>query len=310
MFASDVADGATLRPGCGARCGCPRPRARSGSLQFRFADCAPAANPAYRAGGSWVLSAADRAGAGTPGALSSNSNAYRVVFGEADLLPALIIDRYADFVVMQTLDQGMDRATAKSPVAWTNSSRRGPWSGNDAAVRNESRCRSSPKVLSGELPETVPVRLNGLSFEADLLRGQKTGVYLDQRENYLAAAKYAHGRALDCFTSSGGFAMHIAARCERGGRRTPPPPPTLRGEMWLRTRSRISSCARQTCSTSSPRKRTAAAVIPRSCSIHRPSQSRGQPWKARLGAIRRSTSARFDCSRLAAFWSPAPVRIT
>ena len=57
--------------------------------------------------------------------------------------------------------------------------------------------------------------MNGFAFEADLLRGQKTGVYLDQRENYLAAAKYAHGRALDCFTSSGGFAMHMAARCER-----------------------------------------------------------------------------------------------
>ena len=56
--------------------------------------------------------------------------------------------------------------------------------------------------------------MNGLTFHADLVGGQKTGIYLDQRENYLAAARYAHGRALDCFTSSGGFALHMAAKCE------------------------------------------------------------------------------------------------
>jgi 23S rRNA (cytosine1962-C5)-methyltransferase len=56
--------------------------------------------------------------------------------------------------------------------------------------------------------------MNGLAFHADLLRGQKTGIFLDQRENYAAAARYAHGRALDCFTSTGGFALHLAAKCE------------------------------------------------------------------------------------------------
>ncbi len=60
----------------------------------------------------------------------------------------------------------------------------------------------------------MAIRMNGLTFQADLLHGQKTGAYLDQRENYLAAARYAHGRALDCFTSTGGFALHLAAGCE------------------------------------------------------------------------------------------------
>ena len=60
----------------------------------------------------------------------------------------------------------------------------------------------------------MAVRINSLQFHADLLGGQKTGIFLDQRENYVAAARYARGRALDCFTSSGGFALHLASKCE------------------------------------------------------------------------------------------------
>jgi len=69
-------------------------------------------------------------------------------------------------------------------------------------------------VLAGEVPEGVMVEMNGLKLYADLLHGQKTGIFLDQRENYVAASRHARGRALDCFTSSGGFALHLAARCE------------------------------------------------------------------------------------------------
>ena len=71
------------------------------------------------------------------------------------------------------------------------------------------------RLLSGELDAPVPIRMNGFALEADLLHGQKTGVYLDQRENYLAAARYARGSALDCFTSTGGFALHLSRACER-----------------------------------------------------------------------------------------------
>ncbi len=75
-------------------------------------------------------------------------------------------------------------------------------------------------MLSGEIPDSVSLRMNGLALTADLLHGQKTGIFLDQRENYLAAARYARGgRALDCFTSTGGFALHLAAKVRIGGSR-------------------------------------------------------------------------------------------
>ncbi|HYL77551.1 MAG TPA: class I SAM-dependent methyltransferase, partial [Bryobacteraceae bacterium] len=85
---------------------------------------------------------------------------------------------------------------------------------NDVPVRKRESLELVTGVLAGEVPESVTVHMNGLELHADLLRGQKTGIFLDQRENYLAAARYAHGRALDCFTSTGGFALHMAAKCE------------------------------------------------------------------------------------------------
>jgi 23S rRNA (cytosine1962-C5)-methyltransferase len=86
---------------------------------------------------------------------------------------------------------------------------------NDSAVRDLEQLPREIRVLSGVLEGPVAIRMNGLAIEADLLRGQKTGVFLDQRENYVAAARYASGSALDCFTCTGGFAIHLARRCER-----------------------------------------------------------------------------------------------
>ena len=85
---------------------------------------------------------------------------------------------------------------------------------NDASVRKLEGLPLWSVTLAGEIPERVHIRMNGLQLEADLLHGQKTGVYLDQRENYLAAGRWARGRVLDCFTSSGGFALHAAAQAE------------------------------------------------------------------------------------------------
>jgi 23S rRNA (cytosine1962-C5)-methyltransferase len=86
---------------------------------------------------------------------------------------------------------------------------------NDVAVRAKEQLPLEAAVASGDAPEFVPVQMNGLALRADLLRGQKTGIYLDQRQNYLAAARYARGgRALDAFTSTGGFALHLAGKCE------------------------------------------------------------------------------------------------
>jgi 23S rRNA (cytosine1962-C5)-methyltransferase len=144
-----------------------------------------------------------------------HSDAYRVVHGEADLLPALVVDRYGDYLVMQTLDQGMD--AAKTEIASCLEELfhpRGIVLRNDVAVRSKEQLPLETATLAGEVPECVTVAMNGLTLRADLLHGQKTGIFLDQRENYRAVAHYARGgKALDCFTSTGGFALHLAAKC-------------------------------------------------------------------------------------------------
>ena len=149
-------------------------------------------------------------------AIVRHSDACRVAHGEADLLPALIVDRYGDYLVMQTLNQGMD--AAKSEIASCLEEifqPRGIVLRNDVPVRAKEQLPLESAVLAGDVPESVAVHMNGLTLRADLLRGQKTGIFLDQRENYFAAACYARGgKALDCFTSTGGFALHLARRCE------------------------------------------------------------------------------------------------
>jgi 23S rRNA (cytosine1962-C5)-methyltransferase len=143
------------------------------------------------------------------------SEAYRLVHGEADQLPGLVIDRYGDYFTLQTLDQGMDRA--KDEIVSSVEELFAPLGiaeRNDVAVRKREALPLQSGVMAGEVPETIAVRMNSLKLHADLLHGQKTGIFLDQRENYVAAAKYGRGRALDCFTSTGGFALHLAARCQ------------------------------------------------------------------------------------------------
>src|SRR5262249_45268580 len=145
----------------------------------------------------------------------SDSDAYRVVHAEADLLPALIVDRYGEYLSVQTLDQGMDGAKAEVLAALDELFHpAGIVLRNDAPVRAKENLPVETSVV-GSVPETVEVRMNALKLRADLIHGQKTGIFLDQRENYLAAARYAAGgRVLDCFTSTGGFALHLASRVE------------------------------------------------------------------------------------------------
>ncbi len=147
--------------------------------------------------------------------LVRHSEAYRAVHGEADLLPALVVDRYRDYLVVQTLDQGMDAAKAEIASCLEEIYHpRGIVLRNDATVRQKEQLPLETTVLRGDVPESVTVQMNNLTLHADLLHGQKTGIFLDQRENYVAVAKYARGgKALDCFTSSGGFALHLAAKC-------------------------------------------------------------------------------------------------
>ncbi len=146
-----------------------------------------------------------------------DSNACRLVYGEADGLPALIVDQYRDCLTIQTLDQGMDRLAPEivrvleellQPAAIV--------ARNDVAVRRLESLTLETRIAAGALDGPVSIEMNGLRWHADLLGGQKTGIYLDQRENYLAAARHAvpGGPALDCFTSTGGFALHLSRVAE------------------------------------------------------------------------------------------------
>jgi 23S rRNA (cytosine1962-C5)-methyltransferase len=143
------------------------------------------------------------------------TDSYRLVHGEGDQLPGLVVDRYGGYFTLQTLDQGMDRAKGEIVSCIQELfDPKGIVERNDVPVRKRELLPLIAGVLAGDVPERVPVKMNGLTMHADLLHGQKTGIFLDQRENYAAAARYAHGRALDCFTSTGGFALHMAAKCE------------------------------------------------------------------------------------------------
>jgi 23S rRNA (cytosine1962-C5)-methyltransferase len=140
--------------------------------------------------------------------------ARRLVSAEGDLLPSLIIDRYGDCFVIQTLSQGMDRL--KPAIVEILRREFAPLSiieRNDVAVRALEGLPGQAGVLAGEDISEVVVEENGRKFCIDLRRGQKTGAFLDQRENRAAAASYARGRALDCFTYTGGFALTLAPHC-------------------------------------------------------------------------------------------------
>jgi 23S rRNA (cytosine1962-C5)-methyltransferase len=148
-------------------------------------------------------------------ALQINATAFRLVHGEADLLPSLIVDRYDDYLVIQTLSQGMDRlAPTLVRLLAELTGAKGILARNDPKVRRLEGLDQKVEVLYGEVPETIQVYEAGITYTVDPWRGQKTGLFLDQRENREAAARYARGRMLDCFSYNGGFAMVLAPHCE------------------------------------------------------------------------------------------------
>jgi 23S rRNA (cytosine1962-C5)-methyltransferase len=145
-----------------------------------------------------------------------DTNAYRIVFSEADFLPGLIVDRYHDILSMQILTQAMDAEIVRQTLTSELTNRLHPASiveRVDPRVRQleDLPPRASGLVL-GENASTI-FTMNGVQFHFDALEGQKTGAFLDQRENYAAAAQYARGEALDVFCYQGGFALHLAPRC-------------------------------------------------------------------------------------------------
>ena len=146
--------------------------------------------------------------------LGLDGTACRLVHAEADRLPGLIVDRYDDVLVMQTLCQGMDRRRdqiARELVNMLMPS--GILARNDPKVRRLEGLEERIDVLYGDVPDTIRVREGQIHYDVDVRHGQKTGLFLDQRENHEAAARYATGRALDAFTYHGGFALQMAARC-------------------------------------------------------------------------------------------------
>jgi 23S rRNA (cytosine1962-C5)-methyltransferase len=146
--------------------------------------------------------------------LRLDASAYRVVHAEGDLLPSLIVDRYSDCFVVQALSQGMDRllpSITRFLVELVEPA--GILARNDPKVRALEGLEQSVAVLYGDIPESIVVREGPVEYDADLRRGQKTGLFLDQRENRDAAARYASGRLLDCFSYNGGFALRLAGQC-------------------------------------------------------------------------------------------------
>lgn len=146
--------------------------------------------------------------------LGIDATAYRLVHGEADLLPSLVVDRYGDYLVVQALSQAIDRLLPVITRFLIDlAAPAGILARNDPKVRALEGLAQTIDVLHGDVPDSVSVREGAVEYDVDLRRGQKTGLFLDQRENREAAARYAHGRLLDCFSYNGGFALRLARTC-------------------------------------------------------------------------------------------------
>ena len=146
--------------------------------------------------------------------LDLDATAYRLVHAEADLLPSLVVDRYGEYLVVQALSQGMDRlqeSITRHLVEMLQPA--GILARNDPKVRALEGLEQIVEVLYGDVPPSVVAREGPVEYEVDLRKGQKTGLFLDQRENREAAARYARGRLLDCFSYNGGFALRLARHC-------------------------------------------------------------------------------------------------
>ncbi|MCI7583535.1 MAG: class I SAM-dependent rRNA methyltransferase [Eubacteriales bacterium] len=140
-------------------------------------------------------------------------NAYRMVFAESDDLPALIIDKYDDVFVMECLSYGISQRKnliVKCLVDLFNP--RGVYEKSESQVLKKEGLPDTSGVLYGEVPENIIINENGIKMSVDVRNGQKTGYFLDQKENRFAIRRYAKDKAvLDCFCNSGGFSMNAAA---------------------------------------------------------------------------------------------------
>jgi 23S rRNA (cytosine1962-C5)-methyltransferase len=151
--------------------------------------------------------------------IAPDTNAYRLIYSEGDLLPSLIVDRYGDVLVVQTLSQGTDAVKSMlTEILVEEFKPRAVIERNDVRVRELEGLPLITRTVYGDAPVELEITQHGLRFVVEPLGGQKTGSFLDQRENRLAARAAAqtttHDRALDCFTFNGAFALHLATVCE------------------------------------------------------------------------------------------------
>ncbi len=140
-----------------------------------------------------------------------DAEAYRILHGEGDGLPSIVVDRYGPFLVIQTLSQTAEKLKGELVDALVAELQpEGILERNDPRVRMLEGLEPVVSLLHGKVPEIVEIKEGGITFAADLWKGQKTGLFLDQRENHLLARTYARGRVLDGFTYNGGFALQVA----------------------------------------------------------------------------------------------------
>jgi 23S rRNA (cytosine1962-C5)-methyltransferase len=143
--------------------------------------------------------------------VAPGAEACRLVHGEGDGLPSLVVDRYGEYLVVQTLSQATDRRKDEIAAALTEELRpKGILARNDPRVRALEGLEPEVALLHGAVPQAVEVNEGDVRFSVDLWKGQKTGLFLDQRENHLMARAYARGRVLDGFSYDGGFALQVA----------------------------------------------------------------------------------------------------
>ncbi len=147
-----------------------------------------------------------------------STNTRRLIYSEADLVPSLIVEDYDGVFVIQTLSQGTEKLKHTFvEILRDEFSPKAIIERNDAKVRMRENLPQIKGILYGAADDEIIIEQNGLKFYVSPLGGQKTGSFLDQRENHFAVRNYAFGRALDCFTFNGGFALNLAQTCETVG---------------------------------------------------------------------------------------------
>jgi 23S rRNA (cytosine1962-C5)-methyltransferase len=147
--------------------------------------------------------------------LADDTTACRLVHGEGDLIPSLIVDRYDRWLVVQLMSAGLERFRSEIVRALIELVQPdGILARNDVPLRRKEGLDTNVELLHGSVPDEVEVNEHGMRYLAAPWRGQKTGAFLDQRENRVLAGRVARGRALDCFSYHGSFALHLARRAD------------------------------------------------------------------------------------------------